>query len=71
MASFQEIEAQVRQGQSVLDALRIRALVDISKITGRNAIAYYSAFMTRRGDGMERDGKPHPEADEDILRMMS
>ena len=53
MASFQEIEAQVRQGQSVLDALRINALVDISKITGRNAIAYYSAFMTRRGDGME------------------
>ena len=53
MASFQEIEAQVRQGQSVLDALRIQALVNISKITGRNAIAYYSAFMTRRGDGME------------------
>lgn len=53
MASFQEIENQVRMGQCHLDTIRRQYLVDISTITGRNVIAYYSAFMTRRGDGME------------------
>ena len=53
MASFQDIEDSVRQGQFVLDALRKQAIVEISNITRRNVIAYYSAFMTRRGDGME------------------
>lgn len=53
MASFQEIENQVRQGQFVLDALRKNAIDDLSNLTGRNVISYYSAFMTRRCDGME------------------
>ena len=53
MPSFQEIENQVRQGQFVLDALRKQAIVRVSEITGRNAISYYSTFLTRRCDGME------------------
>lgn len=53
MASFQEIEQMVRQGQGVLDDIRRRSLQDMSDITGRNVISYYSAFLTRPGDGTE------------------
>ncbi len=53
MASFQDIENSVRQGQFVLDALRKQFIVEISKITDRNTIAYYSTFLTRRCEGME------------------
>ena len=53
MASFQDIENQVRQGQFVLDVLRKQFIVKVSEITGRNVIAYYSTFLTRSCDGME------------------
>ncbi len=53
MASFQDIENRVREGQFVLDALRKKFVVDLSNITGRNVIAYYSTFLTRCCDGME------------------
>ena len=53
MASFEEIENAVRAAQGTLDAIRRRSLVDISQITQRNVVAYYSAFMTRRADGTE------------------
>lgn len=53
MASFQEIESTVRAAQGVLDTIRRKSLADIASITGRNVITYYSAFMTRHGEGTE------------------
>ena len=53
MASFQEIENTVRAAQGVLDQIRHKAIVDIANLTGRNVIAYYSAFMTRHCEGTE------------------
>lgn len=53
MASFQEIERKVQQGLGVLDSIRRDSLREIDSLTGRNVITYYSAFLTRRGDGTE------------------
>lgn len=57
MASFSEIEQQVNamsaQGAVALDLVRRQSIQRIAKITKRNVIAYYSAFITRRVDGVE------------------
>jgi len=56
MASFDEIENQIRAtqagAQNVLGNIRQSAISQIAKLTGRNVIAYYSAFITRNCDGV-------------------
>lgn len=53
MPSLQEIETQIRNGQVVLDTIRRKTIGELSQLTGRNVIAYYSGFLTRQGGGME------------------
>lgn len=53
MAGWDEILSEVQHVPSQLDVIRRKYLNELCNYTGRNVIAYYSAFLTKSGSMMD------------------
>ena len=47
MASWNELLEEVDRAGSIADTIRKRSLSDLNRLTGRNAIVYYSGWLQK------------------------